>query len=210
MGAGIRDPRDGRSAVLRRAGHRTGLYTSPHLVSFPERVQIDGAPVPEADLVAAAEKLAPFIESTGATFFEATTAIAFLCFAEAEVDVAVVEVGLGGRLDSTNVLSPMVSVVTNVALDHADLLGDTLLRMCFDSHEHQRSKGDRRATLHQAPNPTAPTVTNSTNVTNNGRIIHCAMHGSLPGHGWLELLGSIRPSFVGIRSIRHSHCCFTD
>ena len=105
---------------------RVGLYTSPHLVSFMERVQIDGVPVPEGDLLAAAEKLAPLIESTKATFFEATTAIAFLCFADAGVDVAVVEVGLGGRLDATNVLSPMVSVVTNVALDHTAELGDSL------------------------------------------------------------------------------------
>jgi dihydrofolate synthase/folylpolyglutamate synthase len=114
-------------AALREAGgHRVGLYTSPHLVSFRERIRIDGRPIGGQALARAAERLRPAIERTGATFFEATTAIAFLCFAEAGVDVAVVEVGLGGRLDATNVLDPVATAVTNVALDHADYLGETL------------------------------------------------------------------------------------
>ncbi len=108
------------------AGRRVGLYTSPHLVSFAERIRIDGRPAPEEAIVAAAERLLPAIERTGATFFEATTAIAFLCFADAGVDVAVVEVGLGGRLDSTNVITPLASAVTNVALDHTQYLGESL------------------------------------------------------------------------------------
>lgn len=115
------------SALLARAnGGRIGMYTSPHLISFAERVRVDGRPVPEEVLAEAARRLRPEIERTGATFFEATTAIAFLVFAEAEVDVAVVEVGLGGRLDSTNVLWPLVTAVTNIAMDHAEYLGDTL------------------------------------------------------------------------------------
>src|SRR5688572_20613163 len=114
-------------AALRAAGGgRVGLYTSPHLVSFAERIRIDGTPAAGESIARAAERLRPAIERTGATFFEATTAIAFLCFAEAGVDVAVVEVGLGGRLDATNVVEPVATAITNVALDHTDMLGDSL------------------------------------------------------------------------------------
>lgn len=114
-------------AVLRRVpGRRVGLYTSPHLVSFTERIRIDGRPVEPAALLGAAERLRPAIERTGATFFEATTALAFRCFADAGVDVAVVEVGLGGRLDATNVLLPAAAAITNVAREHTEYLGDTL------------------------------------------------------------------------------------
>lgn len=105
-------------------GRKVGLYTSPHLVRFAERIRIDGAPVDDALLASCVDRLRAEVERTGATFFEAATAVAFLCFAEAGVDVAVVEVGLGGRLDSTNVVSPMATAVTNVARDHAEFLGD--------------------------------------------------------------------------------------
>ncbi|HEX2203591.1 MAG TPA: folylpolyglutamate synthase/dihydrofolate synthase family protein [Longimicrobium sp.] len=104
----------------------TGLYTSPHLVSFDERIRIGGKPVERELLLACEARLRPEIERSGATFFEATTAIAFLCFAEAGVDVAVVEVGLGGRLDSTNVIVPDAAAVTNVARDHVEYLGEGL------------------------------------------------------------------------------------
>lgn len=103
-----------------------GLYTSPHLVSFAERIRLDGVPAPDELILAAAERLRPEIERTGATFFEATTAIAFLCFAEAGVETAVVEVGLGGRLDATNVLDPVACALTNVSREHTEYLGDTL------------------------------------------------------------------------------------
>lgn len=118
-----------------RAAHpdRTiGLYTSPHLVSFTERIRIDGRPVDTALLADAEARLWPAIERTGATFFEATTAIAFLCFAEAGVDLAVVEVGLGGRLDSTNVVTPIATAVTNVARDHTEYLGDSLEQIAWE------------------------------------------------------------------------------
>lgn len=114
------------AAALSAGGHRVGLYTSPHLVSFSERIRIDGRPVDDALLGEAAEALRPEIERTGATFFEAATAIAFLCFAQAGVEIAVVETGLGGRLDATNVIFPLATAVTNVALDHTEFLGDTL------------------------------------------------------------------------------------
>jgi dihydrofolate synthase/folylpolyglutamate synthase len=109
-----------------------GLYTSPHLVSFTERIRINGDPVDETLLLDAAERLRPAIERTGATFFEATTAIAFLCFAEARVDTAVVEVGLGGRLDATNVLRPVATAVTNIARDHVQYLGESLQQIAAE------------------------------------------------------------------------------
>lgn len=121
-------------AALRAAspGRRVGLYTSPHLVRFAERIRVDGAPV-DADLLAACvERLRPDIERAEATFFEAATAVAFLCFAEAGVETAVVEVGLGGRLDSTSVVSPVVTAVTNVARDHAEFLGDSPEEIAFE------------------------------------------------------------------------------
>ena len=120
------------AALRARGAGSVGLYTSPHLVSFRERVRIDGVPVSEERLLDAARRLEPFIEESGASFFEATTAIAFLCFAEAGVEVAVVEVGLGGRLDATNVVEPEVTVVTNVALDHTLELGGTLAEVAAE------------------------------------------------------------------------------
>jgi dihydrofolate synthase/folylpolyglutamate synthase len=114
------------ASVLTERGHRTGLYTSPHLVEFRERIVVGGVPVDEETIARDAARLAPTVAETGATFFEATTALAFLCFAEAAVEVAVVEVGLGGRLDATNVLQPLGSTITNVAWDHAEYLGSSL------------------------------------------------------------------------------------
>lgn len=112
--------------ALRERGLRVGLYTSPHLVSFRERIRVDGVSISEEAVAAWTAHLRPTIEATGATFFEATTAIAFADFAARGVDVAVVEVGLGGRLDSTNVLTPLVNAVTHIALDHQRYLGETL------------------------------------------------------------------------------------
>lgn len=114
------------ASILRETGVRTGLYTSPHLCSFRERVQVNGRPLSEEALVGVARRLWPAVQREYPSFFEATTAIAFLAFAEAEVEAAIVEVGLGGRLDATNVILPESVVLTNVALDHAEYLGDTL------------------------------------------------------------------------------------
>ncbi|MGH7448853.1 MAG: bifunctional folylpolyglutamate synthase/dihydrofolate synthase, partial [Longimicrobiales bacterium] len=114
------------AAVLQRAGRRVGLYTSPHLCTFRERVRIDGAAIGEAPLLRAAERLWPAIRKEAPSFFEATTALSFLALAEAGIDVAVIEVGLGGRLDSTNVVKPDVVVLTNVSLDHVQLLGKSI------------------------------------------------------------------------------------
>ena len=112
--------------TLRDAGLRVALYTSPHLVSIRERMVVNGRPIPEAAFAAWAARIRPLLDHTGASFFEATTAIAFADFAARDADIAVVEVGLGGRLDATNVVTPLVSAVTHIALDHTDYLGPTL------------------------------------------------------------------------------------
>jgi dihydrofolate synthase / folylpolyglutamate synthase len=113
-------------ALLRAKGLRVGRYTSPHLIDFRERISVDSVPISEEAVLRFLEKWIPLAEATGATFFELTTALAFEWFAAQAVDIAVVETGLGGRLDSTNVLTPRVATVTSIGLDHTDLLGDTL------------------------------------------------------------------------------------
>lgn len=112
--------------ALQEAGWRVGLYTSPHLVSFRERIRVNGVPITEEAVAMWTERLRPEIEVRQATFFEATTVMAFADFAARGAEIAVVEVGLGGRLDSTNVVDPLVSAVTKVAMDHTKYLGDTL------------------------------------------------------------------------------------
>jgi dihydrofolate synthase/folylpolyglutamate synthase len=122
------------ASVLLAAGYRVGLYTSPHLISFTERIRINSSPIAEERVVALAERVRERSRSVpggeGAplspTFFEVTTAVAFAYFAEEGVDVAVIEVGMGGRLDSTNVITPLVSVITNIELEHTDFLGQTI------------------------------------------------------------------------------------
>jgi dihydrofolate synthase/folylpolyglutamate synthase len=114
------------SAALQARGFRVGTYTSPHLVSVCERVQVNGQPISEEAFAQWTGLLAPHIEQAEASFFEAMTAIGFADLAARDVDIAVIEVGLGGRLDSTNVITPLVSVVTKIALEHTDYLGDDL------------------------------------------------------------------------------------
>jgi dihydrofolate synthase/folylpolyglutamate synthase len=114
------------SAALHAAGRRVGTYTSPHLVSFRERVVVDGVPISEAAVAMWTERLRPLADRLGATFFETTTAMAFADFCSRGAELAVVEVGLGGRLDSTNVVQPLASVVTKIEMDHQKYLGETL------------------------------------------------------------------------------------
>lgn len=114
------------AAMLQAAGHRVGLYTSPHLVDFRERIRIDGVPVAEAAVDDLTQRVRRAAGGSEPTFFEFTTAMAFQHFADRRVGVAVLEVGMGGRFDATNVVTPLVSVVTNVTLDHQDFLGHDL------------------------------------------------------------------------------------
>lgn len=115
------------AAIGVAAGLKTGLYTSPHLHTYRERMQINGEPISRAEMAALLTELHPLIEAhPDLTIFEVTTALAFLYFARQNVDLAVIEVGLGGRLDATNVITPVVSIITSISLDHTYLLGDTL------------------------------------------------------------------------------------
>jgi len=114
-------------SILRAAGHKTGLYTSPHLHSFRERIRLGGELIPEEMVVDLTNRLKPYFEATpDLTVFELMTALAFFAFAEARVDVAVLEVGLGGRLDATNAVHPAVAVITSISYDHTQILGETL------------------------------------------------------------------------------------
>jgi len=118
--------------ALRESGWRVALYTSPHLISFRERIRVDGVPISEAAVAMWTSRLRPLILERKATFFEASTAIAFADFAARGAEIAVVEVGLGGRLDSTNVVHPLVSGVTKIERDHMKYLGDTLERIACE------------------------------------------------------------------------------
>ncbi len=119
------------AGILQAAGFRTGLYTSPHLLSFRERFRIDGRPVSEQELAEVVAQVRP-AASPDLTFFEVTTACAFLCFARAGVEVAVIEVGLGGRLDATNVLAPAVTAITPISRDHMAKLGNTVEKIAAE------------------------------------------------------------------------------
>jgi len=114
------------ASILQEAGYKTGLYTSPHLKDFRERIRVDGSPVPESYVVEFIERHKPYLEEHALSFFELTVGMAFAYFSAQAVDIAVVEVGLGGRLDSTNIILPEVSLITNIGMDHMEFLGDTL------------------------------------------------------------------------------------
>ena len=114
------------AAILQACGYKVGLYTSPHLVDFRERIRNNGQPIPENYVVSFVEQERNFFEPLEPSFFELTTAMAFKYFSEMEVDIAVIEVGLGGRLDCTNIITPILSVITNISLDHTQLLGNSL------------------------------------------------------------------------------------
>ena len=144
-------------SVLRASGLRTGLYTQPHLHSFRERVRIDNRPIGSETFARLVERIAGAVETLDSvhpilgkpTTYELATALGFLCFAEAAVDMAVVEVGLGGRLDATNVISPRVSVITSISLEHTAILGDTLTAIAREKAGIVKEGG----LLVHAPNP---------------------------------------------------------
>ncbi|AHF14646.1 bifunctional folylpolyglutamate synthase/dihydrofolate synthase [Niabella soli] len=117
------------AAVFQTQGYKTGLYTSPHLKDFRERIKIDGKMISETEVVEFIDRIAPEIERINPSFFEITVALAFDHFAKHEVAYAIMETGLGGRLDSTNIIHPELSVITNIGFDHVQLLGDTLVKI---------------------------------------------------------------------------------
>jgi dihydrofolate synthase/folylpolyglutamate synthase len=120
------------AAILQTAGYKTGLYTSPHLKDFRERIKVDGMMCEKAFVVDFVERINPWIDAIQPSFFEITVAMAFDYFAQQQVDIAIVEVGLGGRLDSTNIVTPELSVITNIGWDHMYLLGDTLEKIAWE------------------------------------------------------------------------------
>ncbi|WP_337417672.1 folylpolyglutamate synthase/dihydrofolate synthase family protein [Prevotellamassilia timonensis] len=120
------------AAILQHTGLKVGLYTSPHLVDFRERIRINGEMMPQQYVIDFVEEERSFFEPLHPSFFELTTALAFKYFAEQHVDVAVIEVGLGGRLDCTNIISPMLSVITNISFDHTQFLGNTLAQIASE------------------------------------------------------------------------------
>jgi dihydrofolate synthase/folylpolyglutamate synthase len=120
------------ASVLQEAGYKVGLYTSPHLKDFRERIKINGKEVKKIDVINFIKKNRDFLSENKLSFFEMTVGLAFDCFAKQQVDVAVIEVGLGGRLDSTNIITPEVSVITNIGLDHTQFLGETLPEIAFE------------------------------------------------------------------------------
>lgn len=120
------------ASILQSAGYRTGLYTSPHLKEFTERIKINGAEVSQSFVIDFVNRIRPHIDAIQPSFFEITVAMAFDYFASRQIDVAVIEVGLGGRLDSTNVITPVLSVITNISFDHKDILGDTLEKIASE------------------------------------------------------------------------------
>lgn len=120
------------ASVLQQAGYCVGLFTSPHLVDFRERIRVNGEPISEREVVAFVKKHKEEMVSLGLSFFEMTTAMAFQHFSESDVEVAIIETGLGGRLDSTNIIKPILSVITNIGLEHTALLGSTIGEIAFE------------------------------------------------------------------------------
>jgi dihydrofolate synthase/folylpolyglutamate synthase len=120
------------ASILQDAGYKVGLYTSPHLKNFTERIRINGEEVSRNFVIQFIEENKLFLENQGLSFFEMTVGMAFQYFSEQQVDIAVIEVGLGGRLDSTNIIVPEVSVITNIGLDHTQFLGETLPEIAFE------------------------------------------------------------------------------
>ncbi len=120
------------AAILQEAGYRTGLYTSPHLLDFRERIRINGKPIPQEYVVNFVARERPFFEPLHPSFFELTTAMAFRYFADEAVDVAVIEVGMGGRLDCTNIIRPDLCLITNISPDHTQFLGHTLAQIAAE------------------------------------------------------------------------------
>ena len=120
------------ASVLQQAGYKVGLYTSPHLLSFTERIRVNGKAIEEEYVMDFIDANKDLIESLHPSFFEITTALAFRYFADKEIDIAVVEVGLGGRLDCTNIITPILSIITNISKDHVQFLGDTLGKIAWE------------------------------------------------------------------------------
>ena len=120
------------AAILQTAGYKTGLYTSPHLKDFRERIKVNGEMIDEHSVIDFTQRITPQIEKISPSFFEITVAMAFEYFANQQVDLAIIETGLGGRLDSTNIIEPELSIITNIGWDHMNILGNTIEKIAFE------------------------------------------------------------------------------
>jgi len=173
------------AAVLIASGYRVGLYTSPHLKDFRERIRIDGKPISERAVVDFISENKSFFQKESLSFFEMTVGMAFDYFSKERVDIAVIEVGLGGRLDSTNIIDPELSVITNIGLDHTQFLGDTLSKIA--SEKGGVIKKNTPLVVGQFQNETFPVFKQIANEKN--APIYSAFEGKTPD--WtLDLLGS--------------------
>lgn len=187
------------ASILQESGYRIGLYTSPHLVDFRERIRVNGTPISENYVVEFVDKERAFFEPLHPSFFEVTTAMAFKYFRDMEVDIAVIEVGLGGRLDCTNIITPLVSVITNISYDHTQFLGETLAEIAAEkagiikkgvpvvigeNHKETRPVFEAKAKEMEAPiifAEDAPEVV-SAHIMPNGGMLYTTKHlGDLEG-----------------------------
>ena len=172
------------AAVLQQAGYRTGLFTSPHLHDFRERIRVDGEMIPKQKVVNFVDKHREKMTELGLSFFEMTAALAFDYFAQSDVEVAVIETGLGGRLDATNVILPIVSVITNIGLEHTALLGDTLQQIAAEKAGIIKKSipvvlGEANDAYNDVFEHIA--VANKTHVTYAEREFSCEMHEERAG-----------------------------
>ena len=160
-------------SILIASGYKVGLYTSPHLISFNERIRVDGVTITEEEIISFMKHVEPAINEIKSTFFEVTTAMAFYHFSNNDVDIAIIETGLGGRLDSTNVVNPSLTVMTPISLDHRDILGDTIEKIAKEkagiikkgvplisanqvnnvSKILEKAVKDKESVMHICPNP---------------------------------------------------------
>ena len=157
------------AAILQSAGYKVGLYTSPHLVDFRERIRVNGEMVSEEYVIRFVEEHRAFFEPLHPSFFELATAMAFNYFAESHVDVAVIEVGLGGRLDCTNIITPDLSIITNISPDHTQFLGDTLAKIA--SEKAGIIKKGVPVVIGETTEETRPVFVNKANETNSPIIL---------------------------------------
>ena len=177
------------ASVYQTAGYRVGLYTSPHLKSFTERIRLNGQPIGEVEVAQFVTGHQRLIETVEPSFFEVTVAMAFDFFAQKVVDVAIIEVGLGGRLDSTNVITPLISVITNIGYDHTDILGDTLPQIAYE--KAGIIKPGIPVVVGETQPETEP-VFRQTATAANAPIRFADQHYSIQDHGISEGLRHIR------------------
>ena len=187
------------ASVLMQAGYKVGLYTSPHLVDFRERIRINGAMIPRDEVTRFVELHKPFMETLQLSFFEMTVGLAFDYFASQQVDIAVVEVGMGGRLDSTNVITPLLSIITNIGFDHTQFLGNTLAEIAGEkagiikkgvpviigeSNEETRPIFEAKAREMNAPIVFAedkPEIASAEPTSDGGMLYHTPCFGDITG-----------------------------